>query len=552
MNRIQLVMRGWSCQARGRSLGRPWLVGWLLVGSALALVGCGDDDARVDAGDSPDASFDAGLDATFDAGLDADAEDSGADGGEPVDVGPDAERPVVVGLDEVAAVLCPAVARIRCTTGEACACPRVDVFDLDLCLEIEQSECRVVLENRLRGEGIAVGRIATDLGALASCTAALETSYARCTGSIADLEARCLSSFVDLDADLGDACADALCAGGEGVCSREDGRCRVRPGRGELCDLVCAEGLVCASGRCREAGDVGASCASDAECSGSLACASGRCRVLVPLDGACSESDECALGLRCEEGSCRSADAVLCEDDVPCAGLERCGPETYEGWCRAREPLGALCETSDACLDARCDFDVGRCVRRSSVDEPCGGATDCVEGLTCSLSATCEVPGEIGQPCVDSFEGLGCAAGLGCFSGVCGPLGRDGELCDDLGRCVESFVCRAVDGAQRCGLPREIGEPCESSDDCGEARCDFLGTGACAPPLPEGAPCFSEKDCGGAQVCFENRCAPALSLGERCEGSACPSDAYCRSESVPRRCEPRVCDEIFVFPNEGF
>ncbi len=546
MNRIQLVVRGRSCRARVFFLGR------LLVGSALTLFGCGDDDARVDAGDALDAAFDASLDATFDAGTDADAEDSGADGGEPLDVGPDAARPVVASLDEVAAVLCPAVARIRCATPEACACPRVDVFDLDLCLEYEQSDCRVTLENRARGEGIAAGRIATDLGTLASCTAALESSYARCTGSIVDLEARCLPAFLDLDADLGDGCVEALCAGGEGVCSREDGRCRERPARGELCDLVCADGLVCASGRCREPGDVGASCASDAECSGTLACAGGRCRVLAPLDGACSENDECALGLRCEEGSCRSADAVLCEDDVVCAGLERCGPETSEGRCRAREPLGALCEASDACLDARCDFDVGRCVRRSSVDEPCGGVTDCVEGLTCSLSATCEVPGEIGQPCVDSFEGLGCAAGLGCFSGACGPLGRDGELCDDLGRCVESFVCRADAGVQRCGLPREIGEPCESSDDCGEARCDFLGTGACAPPLPAGAPCFSDKDCGGAQVCFEGRCAPRPSLGERCESSVCPADAYCRSEPVPRRCEPRVCDEIFVFPNEGF
>lgn len=557
MNRIRLLVRGRSCRAWVLSLGRLWL-----VGSVLALVGCGDDDARVDAGDPPDASFDASLDASFDASFDATfdagAADSGADGGVPVDVGPDAERPEVASLDEVADVLCPAVARIRCTTPQACSCPRVDIFDLDECLEYERSDCRVALENRARGEGIAAGRIATDLAALGSCTAALESSYMRCTGSIVDLEARCLSSFVDLDADLGDGCAEALCAGGAGVCSREDGRCRERPGRGELCDLVCAEGLVCSSGRCREPGDVGASCASDAECAGDLACAGGRCRRLVPLDGACSESDECALGLRCDDGACRSADAVVCEDDVVCAGLERCGPETYEGWCRERAPLGALCEASDACLEARCDFETGQCARRSTVDEPCGGVADCVEGLTCAFSATCQVPGEVGQRCVESFDGLGCAAGLGCFEGICGPLGRDGDLCDDVGRCAQPFLCRADAGALRCGLPREIGEPCESSDECGDARCDFLETGACAPPLPAGAPCFSDKDCGGSLVCFfddvtfAQRCAPAPRLGERCGSSACPPDAYCRSEPQPRRCEPRVCDELFVFPIEGF
>jgi hypothetical protein len=531
----------------------------LVLVLAVCFVGCGDDDDRSPDGGPIDAGSDAAGDAALDGGFDSSLEDVGVrDVGteDASDGGVDAERPEVATLAEVADVFCASLARIRCTTPTACACPRFGSIDFDVCIERETSDCRVGLENRARGRAIAAGRVATDLATLASCTAALEASYARCTGSVADLEARCFSAFLDLDAGLDESCAEALCAGGEGFCARDDGRCRARPGVGENCDVVCAEGLVCAGGRCREPGAVDAACVTDAECASPLACLGGSCRALVPLDGVCGTTAECARGLRCTDGACRRDDAVTCVDDSVCAGLERCGPELSEGRCRAQLPFDAVCESPDACADGRCDFDVGRCASPRSVGEPCGSAEDCIDGLVCTFDGTCEVPGAIGESCVAGAGSSGCAEGLGCFEGVCGALSGSGARCDDVGRCAEPFVCRVEIDGPRCGAPRSLGETCASSGECGDARCDVFGSATCVPALVAGDPCFSDEECAGALACqpdpvtFAARCAPRPELGERCTSGGCPEGAYCRSEPAPRTCEPRVCDELFLFPIE--
>jgi hypothetical protein len=182
-------------------------------------------------------------------------------------------------------------------------------------------------------------------------------------------------------------------------------------------------------------------------------------------------------------------DSVSCSSDASCQGSLRC----YGGTCCEPSPLSG----SECSLPA------------------CG----CREGQVCDLDGAtktmkCRTTNDVqeGQAC--SYPGAVCAAGLGCFGGVCKPY------------CQRDTECKAVAGVQEC-------QQTVWSD-----RTDITGVGVCsrvcdpvnpqdpATPLlscPRGASCNpgskGASDCGWAGT---------GQVGDYCDASTrCAPGNYC-------------------------
>lgn len=511
---------------------------WLMLAIVL-MMGC--DPSGVPDGGAPDGGP---LDTGFDAPLDAGGRDVAVEVGaiDAPDGGTDAGRAT---LDDVLGLLCPAIARVRCSAPWDCGCPSFGPRpDEGECRSSEEADCRAAFGETSLGAGIARGAVDTDISELASCLADLEGSYDRCSGRSNDLGERCVHAFVNREAGLGDNCVGALCAGGSGVCSQETGECVPLPGLGMACDLACGDGLRCISDVCAPAADAGESCFSDADCLDDLSCSAGTCRMLGASGSACGEDGACSLGLSCEGGLCTEGPPAECTDETSCASLQRCGFARSEGRCRALIALGEACEVPGSCAAGRCDFATGRCVT-SALGDPCSDRADCPAGAVCSFSGICESPGRGGEACVPGFGVTGCEDGLICSGDVCLPLPGPGQPCIDS-RCAPGLGCRLEDSGPRCDAPRLTGEACMVSAECGEAgRCV---ANVCAPRAPVGTSCVFDEECEANLICNAvagpATCQPRSEIGSLCGGSTCVDGAFCRAEPLPAFCEARVCDHF--------
>lgn len=521
-----------------------------------ALVGCGSPNMEVDAQSGPDAGSldaeplgdDATLDALVDPLLDTRADAFGTDA-----LRGDAGRPPT--LAEVADVLCGALAELACTVPWDCACtdagPRPDRGE---CIAEKREECGFSIAMTELGASITSGRMVVDLDVLRSCTAAARSGFERCSSTEVDFAVRCIRAFVDVAA-IGERCTTAMCAEGRGFCDPATERCAPLPGMGASCFFACEDGLVCALGRCQPPAAAGAPCDRDASCADGLVCSGGFCRTLVARGGSCRTTSECAVGLVCAGGTCAPRASADCTDDSQCGSVEVCSLAPSEGRCRARGGIGEPCDVPESCA-GRCDRSLGQCVPPGEVGAECIRNEECAEGLVCAIAGPtfrCMAPGRLGEACVEVLEGSGCAAGLACRSGRCGPLPGSGEDCGSSGECAEGLVCRDERGDLKCGAPRALGEPCRSNRECGSAgRCDW-DTSRCAPRRTEGSPCLADDDCTGDLRCllvpevFELRCLPPIPVGERCESYGCVEGAYCATESTGSLCNARSCTSLPSF-----
>jgi len=159
----------------------------------------------------------------------------------------------------------------------------------------------------------------------------------------------------------------------------------------------------------------------------------------------------------------------------------------------------------------------------------------------------------VGEDCVGSFEGSGCADGLTCRGSLCVTLPGMGEDCGDTGECAPGLACADDGGSVKCGPPRAIGESCLSGTECGDlGRCDFFES-RCAPRLADGAECFLDEDCEVGLLClsdpltFATRCRPPVAIGERCDGIGCVDGGFCAFEMGAASCEPVVCSQVYFF-----
>jgi hypothetical protein len=229
------------------------------------------------------------------------------------------------------------------------------------------------------------------------------------------------SCTTDLDCDDGHECTIDSC-GVSNLCRHDE------------VDELCADGLVCESGRgCVSS----ASCASDTECDDSIACTTDSCGVggicnHTPVNARCGAGETCdtAMGCVAPTGAC-AADAD-CNDDVAC--------------------------TRDTCA-------ADRTCSNTALDELC----DTAAGERCSATAGCFVP----MPCTTEAD--------------C----QDGNFCNGRERCTAEFGCAPAEAPVMCNdsndCTLEMCDPTLTNDD------DPTQMGACSTPLCDSS--RAECDC---------------------------------------------------------
>ena len=100
-----------------------------------------------------------------------------------------------------------------------------------------------------------------------------------------------------------------------------------------------------------------------------------------------------------------------------------------------------------------------------------------------------------------------CAMGLDCVGGTCveAPTNKnDGDQCSPGGLCGSSLTC--IGGV--CVPFREVGAPCEVSDNCSPLRELYCGAGTCTERTQNGETCTDGMECRLGVPCAEGRCAP--------------------------------------------
>ena len=488
---------------------RAHLASLLLV---LSVAGCTDRAADpIDAGHdaaepAPDdaGSADAGVDAmtrAADAGLDA-ARDAG-----PAD--PEAT---------IRRVACEPLADAACTVPADCDCGGpTSVADPVLCRDRAVVACLFDYADRI--EAVRGGRVVIDEAMLAEAVGRELMRVRACrarNGQLKDAYRRVFQEAIALGAPCS---TDELCAGGAGAC---DGtRCVALPEIGAACGGLCEWGAECVGERCVAWRMEGATCERDNECAWGLECIGERCLARAAVGEACSEDEACDVGLVCMDARCARPARTACAVEADCGSLSSCYSTTYDGRCRAVRAAGETCTEDAACVDGLyCDGSArgeGTCAPVPSVGEPC--STRCAAGYVCSADTLhCAAAGRSGEACRAATEGNGCAAGLGCFGGVCGAYPGIGGRCDDRGACAAELTCDAAAGS--CVRRSLAGESCTGVGSCAAGL-------VCSDPEGDGIP----------------NCRTAPVEGEACAGE-CGPGLLCRGEAIGGACEPLVCSGV--------
>ncbi|MEM1024678.1 MAG: hypothetical protein AAF627_07600 [Myxococcota bacterium] len=155
------------------------------------------------------------------------------------------------------------------------------------------------------------------------------------------------------------------------------------------------------------------------------------------------------------------------------------------------------CEDGNICTSNRFDFELGRCVTETGVE-------DCDDFDACTLEDRCA-------------------------SGLCLGMGRS---CDDGNTCTDDF-CDA-----RTGCVNVLAAACDDGDPCTEDLCDPRN-GCRHEPLPDFTPC------GSCRACRSGRCE----LGDIAEGRACDDGDVCTTEEA---CTAGEClEDGFPYPASG-
>jgi hypothetical protein len=318
------------------------------------------------------------------------------------------------------------------------------------------------------------------------------------------------------------------------------------------CGVACAQGQVCAGGRCDNACPEGQFRCDD------------RC-VPLAIDrancGACGNA--CPAGRVCSQGRCELSCGPMyaaCEAPVVDAGARDGG---------LASPAGPYC------TDTRTDeLNCGACGTRCPPGNLCAGgacALSCVSGQTrcgdvCadlqSSGAHCGACGAAcagAQRCVrGACEGSSCAAGQTLCGAVCASLRSSPEHCGACGNaCGAQRYCEAGACVPNC---RRGYTAC--GDVCADTQTDARHCGRCGAACPAGQSClagacalqcpFDRAPCGGACVdpSTDTRncggCGLVCPAGALCAGGACalgcgPSQTLCAGRCVNPSVDPAHC-----------
>ncbi|MCA1828272.1 MAG: hypothetical protein LC689_15215 [Myxococcales bacterium] len=285
-----------------------------------------------------------------------------------------------------------------------------------------------------------------------------------------------------------------------------------------------------------------------------------------------SEAQACLDGLRARGCDLYAPDVAACKRAVKgtlppgaaCSWLYECAAGTCApdvagscpASCKAVSGEGGPCDPGcDDRLGMRCIDNV--CSRLHTVDQKCGGDSDCAAGLYCDGFGKCAERAFLQAVCETDHM---CADGLWCDrsaeGGLCRAQIATGEPCTAssaeaiLNACVTGDVCKGFTFAKTgatagtCTPTGEVGAGCVASAQvtgCGEGLV-CIG-GKCAEK-PAGGPCTGGADCkDGVAYCDGAQCHLLKEAGE-----TCGSDIECAS----RRCDPATgkCVEVDALCHE--
>ena len=248
----------------------------------------------------------------------------------------------------------------------------------------------------------------------------------------------------------------------------------------------------------------------------------------------CASTSECPLVVDDGPNGEFYAGQLACQGGL-CGGFSNEIPQGTAG-------MGEACVADYDCVDPMFCQGLGGgggvCATECTTGSPCPAGYDCVPysnqpSLGVCLEAAAEAEQELGEPC-DS--GADCISGL-CLSEEGGPVCR--QPCLNASHCASDESCDAipgtsygactpkVDGGGTDPTPtKQVGEPCQSADECVSALCAGDGVDyKCVKPCETSAQCPASHECfglsGGGGGCFEVDKAPV--------GAGCESPQQCLS-----------------------
>ena len=198
--------------------------------------------------------------------------------------------------------------------------------------------------------------------------------------------------------------------------------------------------------------------------------------------------------------------------------------------CASQSCDTSACMGSNTCCQGTCVGDTPPTVGPVPLGSPCeltGTASPCEDGTYCDDSIyprICVAQLDAGAACHGDEQ---CGFDLACLGrpGTCQPVPALGEPCPD-GKCRDvDTICNSALVCERVGLP---GDPCESSEDCGDGRvpwqCDTSNHVCVRPPIA-GEPCTNT--CYDGSLCASGYCRALAVNGSACtDGQECVS-GYC-------------------------
>jgi hypothetical protein len=302
-------------------------------------------------------------------------------------------------------------------------------------------------------------------GTVQSCLAT-EAADCRYLAELPGVSSQAIQTWAACDRAVGArTCDQWRFAGAEPACRFQPGM--RKPGEG------CSAFAQCATNYCQH--DYNPSTGAISEC--------GICAQAPGVGEECNEGNGCDFGLRC---------TATREHPLACVQTLAEGGACHEELDECRGQL--------VCVDGRCS----KPLRKGAA---CIGAWQC-EGILRCVEGTCVDPLPGGAACDPDEED--CAAGLGCYNGICSRLLPDGSPCADHAQCLGGFCGGVCEGAEPSA---GTGEPCAPDvastgigPECNyNAFCD-KATSRCVLRKPPGQPCVDSEQCLGWLVCSAGKC----------------------------------------------
>jgi len=275
-------------------------------------------------------------------------------------------------------------------------------------------------------------------------------------------------------------------------------------------------------------------------CAGRLRCDTG---VAVICDDGmpCNGLESC----NSDSGECQSGDAIVCDDGNPCNGIESCLPES--GDCHAGTP--APCSDSNPCNgEESCNTDTGECIPGEPTvcddNDACNGLESCDtetgdcqagDAMNCDDKVACTQDSCVDGLCINDASAAGCDDGKPCTQDACTGTGctHTDKDCDDGKLCTTDSCVASTGKCLHTAIKCDDGKPCNGVETCDPA----LGECKNGEPIA----CSDGNPCNGIESCQANtgQCkggtAIKCSNNDMCDGTEIcnPNNGGCITPVAP-------------------